>query len=471
MSLSASEPMQYRSTRGDAPVLEFTDVLLEGLALDGGLYIADRWPTITEADLREFAGMSYADVAFRVLRPFVGGTIPDDDFAAMVDEAYSTFRHEDVVPLSPLQPGEHLVELYWGPTLSFKDVALSLIGRLFEYELGRRCETVTIVGATSGDTGSAAIEACRDRAGVQLVMLHPHGRVSDVQRLQMTTVDSPNIHNVAIDGTFDDCQDLVKAMFADRPFRTRNRLSAVNSINWARVAAQTVYYVTSAVRLGAPDNPVAFSVPTGNFGNVLAGHFARLMGVPISQLVIASNTNDILTRTHESGVMTMDEVVPTISPAMDIQVSSNFERLLFELGGRDGLGLGRDMTDFRANRQLALDDQVLDMLRSGFDAGRATEADVRDTIRAVHAETGRLIDPHTAVGISVGRRLRSSPSVPMGFLSTAHPAKFPDAVIDATEQEPDLPQFLADLHLRAEHCDSLPNDLAAVQAHVENVTR
>ncbi|MGY9073384.1 MAG: threonine synthase [Acidimicrobiales bacterium] len=469
-SLGPVPRMNYASTRGDAPVLEFTDVLLEGLALDGGLYIAERWPTITSGDLRDFATLSYAEVAFRVLRPFVGGTIPDDDFEGMLHEAYGTFRHDEVVPLSALGESEHLVELFWGPTLSFKDVALSLIGNLFEYELTRRDDRVTIVGATSGDTGSAAIEACRDRDGIQLVMLHPRGRVSDVQRLQMTTVESSNIHNVAVDGTFDDCQDLVKAMFADRSFRERNRLSAVNSINWARVAAQTVYYVTSAVRLGAPDRAVSFSVPTGNFGNVMAGHIARTMGVPIDQLVIASNTNDILTRTHETGVMTMDEVAPTISPAMDIQVSSNFERLLFELQGKNGLALGQDMVDFRASGALSLEPGVIDALRSQFDAGRATETDVTETMCSIHDDFGMLIDPHTAVGVSVGRRLRRDKSIPMGFLSTAHPAKFGEAVVGATGVEPQLPAFLADLESRPERCASLPNDLAAIEAHVEAVT-
>ena len=461
--------MRYLSTRGDAPILDFADTLLAGLAVDGGLYVPESWPTITAADLRSFGELSYAEVAHRVLLPFVGDSVGSDDLASMAAAAYATFGHPDVVPVTELGD-EFLAELYWGPTFSFKDVALQLIGRLFEHELARRSETVTIVGATSGDTGSAAIEACRDRAGIELVMLHPKGRVSEVQRLQMTTVDSPNIHNVAIDGTFDDCQDLVKAMFGDHSFRERMRLAAVNSINWARVAAQTVYYVTSAVCLGAPDVSVSFCVPTGNFGNILAGHIARRMGVPISGLTIASNHNDILTRTHHTGSMVIEEVHPSSSPAMDIQVSSNFERLLFDLGGRRGLDLGEQMRRFRADGALTLAPAIAAGLQRDFHADTASEDEVDRTIAAVYSESGRLIDPHTAVGVTVARR-RTDRSGPTVVMSTAHPAKFGDVVARAAGVSPELPPALAALFGRPERCVSLPNDLAAVAAHVESVAR
>ncbi len=459
--------MRYISTRGDAPILDFADAMLAGLASDGGLYVPETWPSLADRDLRSFAGSSYATVAHRVLTPFVGDAIPGEDLGRMIEEAYATFSHPEVVPVSELGD-EYLAELYWGPTFSFKDVALQLIGRLFEYELGRRGETVTIVGATSGDTGSAAIEACRDRQGIQLVMLHPKGRVSEIQRLQMTTVDSPNIHNVAVDGTFDDCQDLVKAMFADQEFRDRMRLAAVNSINWARVAAQTVYYVTTAVRLGAPDREVSFCVPTGNFGNILAGHIARRMGVPIAGLTIASNHNDILTRTHETGSMVIEEVVPSSSPAMDIQVSSNFERLLFDLGGRRGVELGEQMRAFRADGSLTLDNNVAESLQRQFRAGRASDAEVDATIAEVYEQTGRLIDPHTAVGVTVARR-RVDRSTPTVVMSTAHPAKFGDVVTRAAGTAPELPPALAALSGRPERCVELRNDLAEVAAHVAAV--
>jgi threonine synthase len=459
--------VRYQSTRGDAPILDFADTLLAGLAVDGGLYVPESWPTITDNDLRSYRNLEYAAVAHRVLLPFVGDSVASDDLAAMTAAAYATFSHPDVVPVTELGD-EYLAELYWGPTFSFKDVALQLIGRLFEYELARRSESVTIVGATSGDTGSAAIEACRDRAGIQLVMLHPKGRVSEVQRLQMTTVDSPNIHNVAIDGTFDDCQDLVKAMFGDHAFRERMRLAAVNSINWARVAAQTVYYVTTAVKLGAPDTPVSFCVPTGNFGNILAGHITRQMGVPIAGLTIASNHNDILTRTHHTGSMVIEQVHPSSSPAMDIQVSSNFERLLFELGGRRGLDLGEQMRSFRSEGALSLDPAVASGLREGFHADHATEDEVDRTMAEVYQQTGRLIDPHTAVGVTVARR-RADRSGPTAVMSTAHPAKFGDVVARATGVAPELPSALAALSGRPEYCVELPNELAVVAAHVESV--
>ncbi len=464
--------MKYQSTRGKAPILEFGDVLLAGLAEDGGLYIPVELPTIDPADLRTFADLPYTEVATRVLAPFVTPSIDEEILGRMVEEAYSTFRHSDVVPLTSV-PSEgktdhHLVELHWGPTFSFKDVALQLLGRLFEHELARRSASVTIVGATSGDTGSAAIEACRDREGIVLVMLHPRGRISEVQRRQMTTVTSSNIHNVAIDGTFDDCQDLVKAMFADSPFRQGVRLAAVNSINWARVAAQTVYYFTTGTQLGGGRHKTSFCVPTGNFGNILAGYVASRMGLPVDRLVIASNHNDILTRTHASGLMEIQQVVPSTSPAMDIQVSSNFERLLFDLSGRDAKWMSSAMQDFRANGELPLSEPLILRFRHSFDAGRASETDVKEAIADLYSATNELVDPHTAVAVSVARRLQPGNS-PIAIMSTAHPAKFSAVVEDATGQLPAQPTEIKDLFGRAERCSDLPNELNAVKEFVSSV--
>jgi threonine synthase len=463
--------VKYESTRGDAPVLDFGAALLAGMALDGGLYVPTSIPELTGDDLRALAGRPYAEVAAEVLWPFVtGSTITRDDLDRLTAEAYATFDDPDVTPLRTLHDGIHLLELFHGPTLSFKDVALQLVGRLFEHELARTGDVITVLGATSGDTGSAAIEGCRDRSGIELVMLHPAGRVSEVQRRQMTTVTAPNIHNVAVEGTFDDCQDLVKAAFADRPFRQRANLAAVNSINWARVAAQVAYYVRAAVELGAPDQPVAFTVPTGNFGNVLAADLARRMGVPISQLVIASNENDILTRTVETGTMEIGPVETTTSPAMDIQVSSNLERLLFDLYDGDGRALAADMTEFRAAGRLELPAAVGRALAGRFDAGRLDMDGVAEIIAGQYAADGTLVDPHTAVGLGVARRLRRDPDVPMVVAATAHPAKFPDAVRAATGVAPPLPARLADLLDRQERCARLPADLAAVEEHVLAVT-
>jgi len=462
--------MKYQSTRGDAPVLDFAGALLTGLAIDGGLYVPQSWPTIETSDLARITKMPYHEAATLVMWPFVeGSSITKNALADMSEAAYSSFRHDDVVPLHQIDDDEFLLELFWGPTLSFKDVALQLVGRLFEHQLAASGETVTIVGATSGDTGSAAIEACRDREGIELVMLHPVGRVSEVQRRQMTTVDANNIHNVAIEGTFDDCQDLVKAMFADRRFRDANRLAAVNSINWARVAAQTVYYVTSSVALAEQGRTVSVTVPTGNFGNILAGDIARRMGAPIERLIVASNENDILTRTHETGRMTMDGVTPTTSPAMDIQVSSNFERLLFELYGRDGSALSEAMSEFRASGQLQLPSSGAEAFGREFAAGRASQAEVVEAIAAVNSSVGALIDPHTAVGVTVGRRLRHDGET-MLELACAHPAKFPDTVIEATGIEPDLPAHLSGMWELDEHVVELANDLAVVEEHVATVT-
>jgi len=459
--------LKYVSTRGTAPVLTFDDVLLTGLARDGGLYVPESWPTLSPDQLRSFRGRPYAEVAVEVMWPYVEGTLERDVFVEMVDDAYSTFRHPDVCPLVPMGGNTWLLELFHGPTLAFKDVALQLVGHLFEHELLKRGERVTIVGATSGDTGSAAIEACRDRDPIEIFILHPAGRVSDVQRRQMTTVPSANVHNLAVEGTFDDCQDLVKAMFNDIAFRDRHHLSAVNSINWARILPQVVYYVTAAVALGAPEQPVAVSVPTGNFGNVFAAWVARRMGVPIRTLVIGSNVNDILTRTFDTGRMEMHSVVPTTSPSMDIQVSSNFERLIFELAGRDGAAVAELLTRFREEGTVDLAG-ILDPAGEIFDAARLDDDAVARVIAATYRRTGMVVDPHTAVGLGAAALCHDDPTVPMICVATAHPAKFPDAVEAAIGVRPELPEGFADRLSRPERYRTLPNDLAAVEEHVES---
>jgi threonine synthase len=461
--------VKYVSTRGTAPVLPFDDVLLTGLARDGGLYLPESWPMLSPGRLRAYADWSYTEVAVDVMWPFVEGSIELDVFHELVADAYSTFRHPDVVPLVELGGNIHLLELFHGPTLAFKDVALQLVGHLFEHELTKRGETLTIVGATSGDTGSAAIEACRDRDAIEIVMLFPNGRVSEVQRRQMTTVLSPNVHNVAVEGSFDDCQDLVKAMFNDMPFRDEHHLSAVNSINWARILAQVVYYVKAAAQLGAPDRPVSFTVPTGNFGNVFAGWVARRMGVPIRTLVVGSNRNDILPRFFDTGVMEMQGVHPTTSPSMDIQVSSNFERLLFELCGRNGATVTHLMARFRAEGSMDLGPERQAMAREIFESARIDDDMVARVIDATYRTTGRLVDPHTAVGLGAAA-LHHDGAVPMVCLATADPAKFPDAVEAASGVRPALPEHLADLLDRPERFVALPNDLAVVEEHVASTT-
>ena len=452
--------MHYVSTRGSAPVLGFADVVLAGLATDGGLYVPEYWPT-AEPNIDG----SYAELAVSIFSPYLGGDISNDTMLALSRDAYSTFRHPDVVPLVDLEPGHQLMELFHGPTLAFKDVALQLLGRLFDHILTQRNEKVTIVGATSGDTGSAAIDGVKNCDNVDIVILYPKGRVSDVQRRQMTTVDSPNVRTVAIDGTFDDCQDLVKAMFNDAAFRERNSLSAVNSINWARVMAQVVYYFEIARRVRGEFD---VTVPTGNFGNVLSGWIAKQMGAPVRHLVVASNENDILTRFFESLAMTVTGVHPTLSPSMDIQVSSNFERLLFEMNGRDGGLTAEQLKVFRDKGTLSVEhDQYQQWIAPTFRAGRANNHDTLSTIRQVHESTGMLIDPHTAVGVKAAREFAED-GVPMITLATAHPAKFPDAVERATGVRPELPAHLSNLFDLPEQSTDLPNDLAAVEAFVEN---
>jgi len=454
--------MRYVSTRGSAPELGFADVLLAGLASDGGLYVPASWPSLPNVP----ADATYAELATAVIAEFVGDDIDRATLQRLCADAYATFRHPATVPI--VQLGDHHVvqELFHGPTLSFKDVALQLVGRLFDHVLAQRGERITIVGATSGDTGSAAIDGVKDCANVDIVILYPRGRTSAVQRKQMTTIDSPNVRTVAVEGTFDDCQDLVKAMFNDAPFRERMRLSAVNSINWARVMSQVVYYVAACRLLRGP---LTFCVPTGNFGNVLSGWIAQRMGAPIDGFVVASNTNDIVARFIESNDMSTAPVVPTLSPSMDIQVSSNFERLLFEMNGRDGGLTTEQLHRFRASGRLAVEaDQRARWLTGTFRAARVDDEATIDIIGRTYRDTAMLVDPHTAVGIGAVEQLRRSGDLTgdVVTLSTAHPAKFPDAVEQATGVRPPLPPHLDDLFDRPERITVLPNDLAAIQRFV-----
>jgi len=450
--------MRYVSTRGRAAELGFCDALLAGLATDGGLYVPQTWPKNPT-----LAGSTYASKAASLMAPYVEGEIPQDVFAQLSATAYSTFRDPAVVPLVQIAPEHYLLELFHGPTLAFKDVALQLIGQLFDYVLTQRNQRVMIVGATSGDTGSAAIDGVKGCKNVDIVILYPNGRVSDVQRRQMTTITSPNVHTVAVDGTFDDCQDLVKAMFNDAPFREANSLSAVNSINWARVMAQTVYYFTALETLG---RSASFSVPTGNFGNVLAGWIAKQMGADIEKLIVGSNSNDILTRFFETHSMDMLPVVPTLSPSMDIQVSSNFERLLFEMNNRDGGATTEQLNRFRQSGKLSVEpDQYAKWIAPTFRAHRANNDETLAVMKRIYGESGMLVDPHTAVGIASAEAC-AEPGVPTITLATAHPAKFPDAVKRATGVHPALPDHVADLFDREERIVNLPNDLQAIEAFV-----
>jgi threonine synthase len=455
--------MRYVSTRGSAPELGFADTLLAGLAVDGGLYVPAEWPALPAID----PGMGYAAAAAAVMAPYVDDEMERAVLDTVCADGYAapqSFRHPAVCPLVQLGPDEWLLELFHGPTLAFKDMALQVVGRLFDHVLAQRGERVKVVGATSGDTGSAAIAAMAGRTNVDLVILYPQGRVSEVQRRQMTTVAEENVQAVAVEGTFDDCQDLVKAMFNDTRFREEHRLSAVNSINWARVMAQIVYYATTAAAFGG--RPVSFAVPTGNFGNVLAGWIALRTGAPIRHLLIGSNCNDILTRFLSTRIMATADVVPTLSPSMDIQVSSNFERLLFEVNERDGGMTAEQLRQLRATGHLAVEaDQYEEWLAPVFRGARFDDRDTLGIMRTVHAETGLLVDPHTAVGIGAARAGRE-PGVATVALATAHPAKFPDAVEEATGRRPELPPHLADLFERPERTTVVPNDLAAVEAVV-----
>ena len=462
--------MRYISTRGQAAERDFAGVLLAGLAEDGGLYVPATWPLFTPADWRAMRGLPYHALAARIIQPFVGNAIPSTVLTSLCHDAYAGFDHPAVVPLIQLETNLFVQELFHGPTLSFKDMALQLVGRMFDHVLAERDARVTIVGATSGDTGSAAIEACAGRERVDIAFLHPHHRTSEVQRRQMTSITAPNVANIAIDGTFDDCQDLVKAMFADAPFRQELHLSAMNSINWARIAAQIPYYVASALALGAPDREVAFSVPTGNFGNILAAWVARRMGLPIARLIAGSNRNDILARFLASNDMSIATVEPSLSPSMDIQVSSNFERLLFELLARDAAATARTMEAFRSTGRMTVPDAKWHRCRTVFHGFRLDDAGTEAEIARIHAASGYLADPHTAIGIAAAR---ANPvhGVPIVAMATAHPAKFPDVIERATGIHPPLPLRLADLYERPERFAVLPNELAPVEAQVRALVR
>jgi threonine synthase len=462
--MRSGDDVKYVSSRGEAPVLGFADALLAGLASDGGLYVPETWPTLDAQTIRGFAGRPYAEVAFDILQPFVGEDIEPEALRRMVDEAYATFPHPAVAPLVQLAPAHFVLELFHGPTLAFKDVAMQLIARLMDHVLAQRGRRATIVGATSGDTGGAAIAAFAGSHRTDLFILFPHGRVSPVQQRQMTTSGADNVHAVAVDGTFDDCQALVKAMFNDRRFRDGAALSGVNSINWGRIMSQIVYYFTAAASLGAPDRAVSFTVPTGNFGDIFAGYGARRMGLPIERLVIATNENDILVRTLDRGRYETGGVHATMSPSMDIQVSSNFERLIFEASGRDADLVRRLMQQLSQSGGFHLPEDVLAAIRAEFDAGATSEAETAETIRQTLATTAYLLDPHTAVGVHVAETRMSV--TPMITLGTAHPAKFPDAVKKACGLSPSLPPSHADLMQKHETMDRLPNDLGAVEEYV-----
>ena len=463
--------MQNVSTRGEAPPLGFAEAMLAGLARDGGLYVPQSWPQLEPDMIGAFAGRPYAEVAVEVVRRFVDNSIAETDLARMVREAYGTFRHPAVTPLTQLGVNTFVLELHHGPTLAFKDLAMQLLARLMDHVLAARGERRTIVVATSGDTGGAAVEAFRERNQVDLIVLFPHNRISDVQRRMMTTAAAANINAVAIDGTFDDCQEIVKGLFNHHAFRDRVRLSAVNSINWARIVAQAVYYFTAAVALGAPQRKVAFTVPTGNFGDIYAGYVAQQMGLPIDRLTIATNANDILARTLATGTYELREVISTTSPSMDIQVSSNFERLLFDAYKRDSNAIRSSMGSLAQSRRFTLSAAALAQIRALFTARRADEDEVASTIRAVKRETGNLIDPHTAVAIAVAEKEHRDPAVPMVVLSTAHAAKFPDAVEAASGVRPVLPEWLSDLNKRPERVTVLPVDQSAVERFVLSTSR
>jgi threonine synthase len=463
--------MRYVSTRGEAAPLDFIEVMLAGLARDGGLYVPESWPALDRETIAGFAGRPYAEVAADVIRPFVGGSIADGDLARMVREAYGGFRHPAATPLVQLDSSLFVLELFHGPTLAFKDLAMQLVARLMDHALHQRGERRTIVVATSGDTGGAAAEAFKGSGQVDVMVLFPRGRISDVQQRMMTTVPDSNVHAVAIEGTFDDCQALVKAMFNHHAFRDRVRLSGVNSINWARIMAQAVYYFTAAVALGGPHRRIAFTVPTGNFGDVYAGYVAARMGLPVDRLVVATNTNDILARTFATGTCEIRDVVATMSPSMDIQVSSNFERLLFDANGRDAASVRTLMGSLAQSRRFVVSAQALKELRRLFSANRADEEECAAEIRAWMKEANYCVDPHTAIALAVAEKETRDASVPMVVLSTAHPAKFPAAVKAACGVEPPLPDWLADLPKRKERVTVLPADQVAVERFVASASR
>ena len=463
--------MDYISTRGSAPPLDFVGVTLAGLASDGGLYVPREWPQFSPGEISAMAGLPYAELAARIMQPFIGDALTPERLRELTRIAYGRFAHAAVTPLRQFDQQHWLLELFHGPTLAFKDVALQLLGLLFEEFLGRGTQNLTIVGATSGDTGSAAIDAVAGRANIDIFMLHPKGRVSDVQRRQMTTMLAPNVHNIAIPGTFDDAQAMVKRMFNDPAITGRFNIGAVNSINWARLMAQVVYYFAAALQLGAPHRAVAFAVPTGNFGDVFAGYVAARMGLPIERLIVATNVNDILHRALTYGDYSTGAVTETAAPSMDIQVSSNFERLLFDLNGRDGHALAAQMAGFEATKAMQLSNVQRASLHAGgaaalFTSARADVDDMSQSIRWAWERADTLIDPHTAIALHAARAAVIDPAIPVVTLATAHPAKFSDAVERATGQRPSLPTRVGDLYEREERCTDLPGDYAAIAAYI-----
>ena len=458
--------MKYVSTRGQAPSLDFAEVTLAGLASDGGLYVPESWPQFSAQDIAAMRGLPYAELAARVMEPFVGDSLTPERLRELTAKAYRRFAHKAVTPLVQLDEHHWVLELFHGPTLAFKDVALQMLGLLFEEFLGREKGSLTIVGATSGDTGSAAIDAVAGLDNVEIFMLHPKGRVSDVQRRQMTTVRAPNVHNIAIDGSFDDAQAMVKRIFADETVTAKHRIGAVNSINWARLMAQVVYYFAASLQLGGPERKLAFSVPTGNFGDVFAGHVAARMGLPIEQLIVATNVNDILHRALSAGDYSTGTVTPTSAPSMDIQVSSNFERLLYDVGGRDGAAMADQMHAFDAARAMQLTNAQREGASALFTSLRADEDDMARAMRWACETCAEVVDPHTAIGLHAAREADLPADVPVVTLATAHPAKFPDAVERATGTRPSLPGRVGDLFAREEAYTELPGTYEAVRDHI-----
>ncbi len=461
--------MKYISTRGDAPVLNFEEVVLTGLATDGGLYVPESLPSFSQEEIASWAGLSYQALAFNVMSPFVAGEISDDDFKAIIEKAYSTFRHDAIAPLVQTAHNEWILELFQGPTLAFKDFALQVLGHLLDHFLKKRDQKVVVMGATSGDTGSAAIEGCRRCDNIDIFILHPHNRVSDVQRKQMTSVIADNVYNIALEGNFDDCQNMVKASFRDQSFLPDGRqLVAVNSINWARIMAQIVYYFYASLALGGPHRKISFSVPTGNFGDIFAGYLAKQMGLPIDQLVIATNSNDILHRCIANNDHSKQTLHHSLSPSMDIMVSSNFERLLFDAYDRDGAAIKQLMEEFKSG-VMVLSDSALAKARELFSSYRLDDDAMTDIIRSVFENTGYLLDPHTAIGVEAARKTRRSQDVPMVCLATAHPAKFPEAIRKAGQvEDPALPHHMADLFDRKEKYDVLANDISTVHQYIQD---
>ena len=459
--------MHYISTRGEAPAASFLEAMTAGLARDGGLYVPATFPVLDGASIASFAGRSYANVAEAIIAPFAGDAFPATELSRMIASAYATFRHPAVTPLTQIGPNLFVLELFHGPTLAFKDVAMQLLGRMMDHALRSKGERAVVVGATSGDTGAAAIEAFRGLPNVDVFILYPHGRVSDVQRRQMTSVDAPNVHAIALEGSFDDCQAIVKGMFNHHTFRDAMRLTGVNSINWARIVAQITYYFVAAAALGSPHRPVSFTVPTGNFGDIFAGYVAKHMGLPVDKLVIATNENDILARCLAEGDYALRDVQQTQSPSMDIQISSNFERVLFDALDRDATGVRALMDGLRQSGRFTVPPGPLGRLRTEFTALRTNETETQAEMKRTYAETGHILDPHTAVGVHAARRaMTADANIPMVVLGTAHPAKFPEAVERATGRHPPLPPHMADLLSRPERFTVLPNDLGAIERFI-----